>query len=187
MELRQLRYFVKVAETLNFSVAAKALFVTQSTLSQQVKQLEQEIGTQLLTRSSHKVVLTEAGCELLPYARQTLRDADLCITRINDLNELSVGTLSIGVTYSFSPILTETIFSFMKMYPKIKLNIFYKPMAELMELLRNETVDFVLAFKPSYPIEDVASHIPFHNYLSVVVADSHVLPGYERITLAELE
>ena len=98
MELRQLRYFVKVAETLNFSVAAKALFVTQSTLSQQVKQLEQEIGTQLLTRSSHKVVLTEAGCELLPDARQTLRDADLCITRINDLNELSVGTLSIGVT-----------------------------------------------------------------------------------------
>lgn len=187
MELRQLRYFVKVAETLNFSVAAKALFVTQSTLSQQVKQLEQEIGTQLLTRSSHKVVLTEAGNELLPYARQTLRDAELCITRINDLTELSVGSLSIGVTYSFSPILTETIFSFMKMYPKIKLNIFYKPMAELMELLRNEVVDFVLAFKPSYPIEGVESHILFQNYLSVVVGDSHVLAGKDKITLSELE
>ena len=69
MELRQLKYFVKVAETLNFSEAAKVLNVTQSTLSQQVKQLETEIGTQLLLRSSHSVALTEAVIELLPLAR----------------------------------------------------------------------------------------------------------------------
>ena len=61
MELRQLRYFVKVAETLNFSEAARCLFVTQSTLSQQIKQLEQELDTVLLTRTSHSVSLTEAG------------------------------------------------------------------------------------------------------------------------------
>ena len=67
MELRQLRYFVKVAETLNFSEAAKALFVTQSTLSQQIKQLEQDLDTPLLIRSSHSVALTEAGMELLPF------------------------------------------------------------------------------------------------------------------------
>ena len=72
MELRQLRYFVKVAETLNFSEAAKALFVTQSTLSQQIKQLEQDLDTPLLIRSSHSVALTEAGMELLPFA---LKDA----------------------------------------------------------------------------------------------------------------
>ena len=126
MELRQLKYFVKVAETLNFSEAAKVLNVTQSTLSQQVKQLETEIGTQLLLRSSHSVALTEAGNELLPLARQTLHKAQLCTERINDLNNLLTGTLNIGVTYSFSPILTETLVSFMKMYPRIKLNIFYK-------------------------------------------------------------
>ena len=68
MELRQLRYFVKVAETLNFSEAAKALFVTQSTLSQQIKQLEQDLDTPLLIRSSHSVALTEAGMELLPFS-----------------------------------------------------------------------------------------------------------------------
>ena len=72
MELRQLKYFVKVAETLNFSEAAKSLFVTQSTLSQQIKQLEQDLDSQLLTRSSHSVSLTEAGEELLPYARKVL-------------------------------------------------------------------------------------------------------------------
>ena len=123
MELRQLKYFVKVAETLNFSEAAKILCVTQSTLSQQVKQLESELGTELLTRGSHKVAFTEAGSELLPHAQQTLNEAEMCKIRIKDLNSLSTGKLNIGVTYSFSPILTETLITFVKMYPKISLNI----------------------------------------------------------------
>ena len=76
MELRQLKYFIKVAETLNFSEAAKLSCVTQSTLSQQIKQLENELGSQLLVRSSHNVALTEAGAELLPYARRTLHEAE---------------------------------------------------------------------------------------------------------------
>lgn len=109
MELRQLRYFVKVAETLNFSEASKELFITQSTLSQQVKQLEESLGTQLLVRTSHSVTLTEAGTELLPYARQTLRDAEQCRQRIADLDAGLGGGLDIGVTYSFSPILTESL------------------------------------------------------------------------------
>ena len=187
MELRQLKYFVKVAETLNFSEAAKVLNVTQSTLSQQVKQLETEIGTQLLLRSSHSVALTEAGNELLPLARQTLHKAQLCTERINDLNNLLTGTLNIGVTYSFSPILTETLVSFMKMYPRIKLNIFYKPMAELMGMLRERVVDFVLAFKPTMPIEGIESHILFQNCLSAIVGEFHPLASKEKVTLSELE
>ncbi len=187
MELRQLRYFVKVAETLNFSEAARMLCVTQSTLSQQVKQLETELGMPLLSRSSHGVALTEAGKELVPYAQKTIHDAELCVVRINDLNCLSAGTLNIGVTYSFSPILTETLVTFMKIYPKVKLNIFYKPMAELMELLREREVDFVLAFKPTQPVEGVESHILFQNCLSAIVGEFHPLASRERVTLAELE
>lgn len=187
MELRQLKYFVKVAETLSFSEAAKILCVTQSTLSQQVKQLENELGTQLLLRSSHSVALTEAGEGLLPYAQNTLRDAELCVERVNDLNRLSAGSLNIGVTYSFSPILTETLMTFMKMYPKVKLNIFYKPMAELMELLREREVDFVLAFRPTRPVEGVESHILFQNYLSAIVGTFHPLASKDRISLPELE
>ena len=153
MELRQLKYFVKVAETLNFSEAARLLCVTQSTLSQQVKQLETELDTPLLIRSSHSVTLTEQGLELLPYAKRTLDDAETCVARINDIKRLATGTLNIGVTYSFSPILTETLITFMKLYPRIKLNIFYKPMAELMDMLRDRQVDFVLAFRPTRPVE----------------------------------
>ena len=72
MELRQLKSFVKVAELLNFSAAAKALCITQSTLSQQILQLEQELDVQLFQRNSHTVSLTESGEELLPLAHQTL-------------------------------------------------------------------------------------------------------------------
>ena len=186
MELRQLRYFVKVAETLNFSEAARILCVTQSTLSQQIKQLETELDTVLLRRSSHSVGLTEAGEELLPYAQRTLLDADLCVDRLSDLRSMLCGTLNIGVTYSFGPILTEALVDFMKQYPKVKLNICYRPMAELMEMLRERKVDFALAFKPSVAVPDVDSHVLFQNYLAVVVGDMHHLAKHDRISLSEL-
>ena len=186
MELRQLKYFVKVAETLSFSESAKMLCVTQSTLSQQIKQLEQEFDTTLLLRTSRSVALTEAGEELLPYARRTIRDAELCTDRINDLKMALCGTLNIGVTYSFGPILTETLVSFMKLYPNVKLNIFYRPMAELMEMLRRREVDFALAFKPTLPVEDVMSHTLVQSYLAVIVGDMHPLASRERISLPDL-
>lgn len=186
MELRQLKYFAKVAETLNFSEAAKMLCITQSTLSQQIKQLENELDTPLLIRSSHKVTLSEAGELILPHVRRVIYEAESCADRINDLNKLASGSLSIGVTYSFSPILTETLLLFMKQYPKVRLNIYYKPMNELMELLKERVVDFVLAFKPTRSIEGVESHILFQNYLAAIVSEHHPLASKERVTVAEL-
>ncbi len=183
MELLQLRYFVKVAETLNFSEAARSLFITQSTLSKQIRQLEDSLDTQLLNSTSHSVALTEAGEELLPYARRTLLDAELCEQRIRDLDKGLCGTLNIGVTYSFSPILTESLLTFMKEFPKVKLNILYKPMSELMELLVSRDLDFVLAFKPNEPIPGVESHYLFQNFLAVIVPDSHPLAAEKGVTI----
>ncbi len=186
MELRQLRYFVKVAETLNFSEASRILFITQSTLSQQIKQLEQELGVKLFMRDSHNVGLTEAGEELLPYARKTILDSQLCFQRMTDLKDLVAGTLNIGVTYSFSPILTETLLDFMKLYPGVKLNIFYKPMSELMEMLKQRSIDFVLAFKPQPCPDYVESHSIFQNYIAAIVNSNHPLAVKSKINLDEL-
>ena len=187
MELRQLRYFTKAAETLNFSDAAKCLNIAQSSLSQQVKQLEDELGTQLFIRSSHSVRLTEAGEMMLPFALRTLHEAESCVDRIHDLQKLLTGTLNIGVTHSFSPILTESVISFMKMYRTIKLNIVYKQMNELMELLAKREIDFVLAFRPLQPMPDVESHILFQNALSAIVGKHHPLASKEKVSIAELE
>lgn len=187
MELRQLKYFAKAAETLNFSDAAKALNIAQSSLSQQIKQLEDELGVQLFLRNSHSIRLTEAGELMLPHALRTIHDAEACTDRIHDLRQLLTGTLNVGVTHSFSPILTETVVSFMKLYPRIKLNVIYKPMGELMELLAKRELDFVLAFKPNQTMPDVESHILFQNSLSAVVNAGHPLARKEKVTLTELE
>lgn len=186
MELRQLRYFIRIAETLSFSEAAKDLFTTQSTLSQQIKQLEQEFDTKLFVRDSHSVALTEAGEELLPFARQTVCMAEMCHNRMQDLENVLIGNLNIGVTYSFSPILTETIFLFMKKFSGVRLNICYKPMAELMEMLYQRKVDFVLAFKPSAPMPGIESHTLFQNCLAAIVSQSHPLSSRKSISLDEL-
>lgn len=187
MELRQLRYFAKAAETLSFSHAANCMHIAQSSLSQQIKQLEDELGTQLFIRDSHSIRLTEAGEEMLPFALRTIHDAEACADRIRDLRKMLTGTINIGVTHSFSPILTETVISFLKMYPKIKVNIVYKQMNELMELLSNHELDFVLAFKPIQPLPDVESHILFQNTLSVIVGNNHPLASKDKVSISELE
>ena len=187
MELRQLKSFIKAAEMLSFSDAAKALNIAQSSLSQQIKQLEDELDVKLFLRNSHSIALTEAGKVMLPFALRTIHDAQTCTDRIRDLQKLLTGSLCIGVTYSFSPILTETVISFMKLYPHIKLNIIYEPMNKLMELLAKRQLDFVLAIKPTQPIADVESHTLFQNRLSAVVSATHPLASKEKVTLSELE
>ncbi len=186
MELRQLKYFIKAAELLSFSEAARALNIAQSTLSQQVRQLEDELNIRLFDRQSNAISLTEAAVEILPFARRTLSEAESCVAKVNDLAAVAVGTLNIGVTYSFSPILTETLIEFTKKFPRVKLNIFYKPMAELMDMLINRSVDLVLAFRPSTRYAEIESHVLFQNHLAVIVSDGHPLADSPGISLAEL-
>lgn len=187
MELRQLKYFVRTAEKLNFSEAARSLYVTQSTLSQQIKSLEDELGTMLFQRDSHSVSLTESGSKLYPLAVRTIQDAESCRDQINDLKQLLSGELNIGVTYSFSPILTETLKPFMKEYPGVKLNISYGNMEELMDMLRRRNVDFVLAFKPSRPYDEIESHSLFEDKLSVIMRKDHALADSTSISLDDLD
>jgi LysR family cyn operon transcriptional activator len=109
MELRQLRYFIKSAELLNFTEAAHSLYISQSTLSQQIKQLEDELGMPLFDRIGKRVRLTEAGSQFLPFARLTVSDAEGGRAVIDDLKGLKTGELRIGVTYGLSTLLTPVL------------------------------------------------------------------------------
>ena len=186
MELRQIKYFLKVAELLNFSEASKALFITQSTLSQQIRQLENEFDTILFERNSHEVSLTEAGQQFMRYARKVMIDVDDCTQKMDDLKNMLTGELNIGVTFTFSPLLTETVLEFMKLYPHVRLNVFYKTMSELMDMLQRREVDFVLAFKPTDRNDKIESHVLFNNHLSVVVSEQHSLAKRKSLTLDDL-
>ena len=187
MEIRQLKYFVKVAEALNFSEAAKSLFMAQSALSQQIGQLEQELNTLLFQRTNHGVSLTEAGEELLPMALQTIRAAESCEERMQDCRKEVSGVLDIGATYTFSPLLTKTLLVFMKLYPQVKLNIHYKPIAELMVMLEKHEVDFVLAFKSDQHHIGIQSHVLFNSRLAIIVSEHHPLAKKDKVTLLEIQ
>lgn len=186
MELRYLKSFVLAARWLNFSEAAREMCVTQSTFSQTIRQLEDELGCALFFRNSHEVALTEAGRELLPYAKRTLQMADDCAHRMEDLRGMKCGSLSIGVTHSFNMVVDETVKDFLHRYPGVRLNIVYKPMAELVERLSRRELDFVLSFRPQGRYPQMESHILFEDRLSAVVRRDHPLAGRESVSLADL-
>lgn len=96
MELRHLRYFVAVAEALNFTKAATRLHLAQPALSRQVSDLEEELGVDLLKRTSHGVLLTEEGKLFLAEARGLLKDADESIAKVRALARGEFGKLQVG-------------------------------------------------------------------------------------------
>lgn len=174
---------MKVSERLNFSEASRELFITQSTLSQQINKLEQELGIQLFERNSHEVTLTEAGQYLKKYAEKAICSVDACEQQIEDLKNMLAGELNVGVTFSFNSIAHETVMAFLKKYPKVKLNICYRPMVELMDLLKQRKLDIVLAFKPLVPDSKIESRLLFNNHLAAIAHDGHPITRMESIDL----
>lgn len=187
MELRQLRYFVKVAELKNFSEASRQLNITQSTLSQQIRQLENEVGAELLIRDSHHVALSDVGESFLPEAARTISAAETCLNRVRDVQELGSGELNLGSTYSFLPLLKETVLQFMKQYPGVKMNICCHSMQTLLNMLEEHRIDVALSYRPSSIQQDITSHILFDNRLAVVVSDTHPLAKNNKVRLSDLE
>lgn len=186
MELRQLRYFVTVAKLRNFSEASRQLNITQSTLSHQIIQLEGELGVELLVRDTHHVRLTDIGAAFLPQAEKTLSTAGSCIDRIRDVQKLETGELNLGSTYTFLPLLKETVLMYMQKYPGVKLNICCHSMETLLNMLRQERIDMALSYKPATIDPEIDSHILFDNQLAVVVSDTHPLAKSESVRLSDL-
>lgn len=108
MELRHLRYFITVAEELNFSKAALKLYTAQPSLSQQIKDLEEDVGVKLLHRTKRKVELTEEGAVFLEQARLTLAQADKAVAMARQVSQAKQQMLRIG----FVPVAEMKIFPY---------------------------------------------------------------------------
>ncbi|PYF72452.1 LysR substrate-binding domain-containing protein [Pedobacter nutrimenti] len=186
MELRQLNYFVKAAEHLHFTEAAGACFVTQSTLSQQIKQLEEELGMLLFDRIGKHVRLTEAGNVFLKHARQILRDVAKSKEAISELNSLAAGDLKIGVTYAFSSMVLPALTPFSFKYPGIKIYVEYGP-PEVLELkLKGAELDIILTFHEESDNEGLEMQPLFSSRIMMVVSKKHPLAALKKITVNEL-
>ena len=186
MELRQLRIFLTSAETLNFSDAAKQMFMTVSSLTQNIKTLEQELGMPLFDRTSHSVFLTEAGEQFIGYAQETLRAADEAKARMQDLAHLNCGKLRVGITHAFTPIVTDVTSILCKLYPNIEVDISYKTIDEMMSMLTSHRLDIVLCYKPSKLDPRICSDVLFYDKLGVIMKKEHQLANLKNVKIDEI-
>lgn len=186
MELRQLKMFVHAAKTLSFSEAARKSCVTQSTLSLNIKQLEDELDITLFDRNNHGVFLTEAGQEMLEYAKKTIRAAEECQQHVSDIKQAKSGTLSIGVTNTFIPMVTQVLSEFSKLYPGIYINLKQSTAGELMKMLHNHDIDMALSYSFTDDPETVESVPLYTDHLAVIVRSNHTLAKNDTVKLSDL-
>jgi DNA-binding transcriptional LysR family regulator len=125
MDLRHFRYFVCLAEEMHFGRAAQRLGISQPPLSQQIRALEEELGTQLFERTSRRVRLTEAGRLFLPEARLALAQVERAaeVARMSQRGEL--GRLRLGFTASgpFVPKIADALYAFRQEHPRVELHL----------------------------------------------------------------
>jgi LysR family transcriptional regulator, benzoate and cis,cis-muconate-responsive activator of ben and cat genes len=149
MDLRQLRYFVAVAEELHFSRAAARLNLAQSALSSQVRQLEREVGGPLLTRSTRRVQLTPAGEALLRDASEILAAADGALDRARALARGEAGALTIG---SMGPagggLLAPLLARLGSRHPGLRVEVRALDFSDIVESVRDRHVDVAFLYLP---------------------------------------
>ncbi|OGA55485.1 MAG: LysR family transcriptional regulator [Betaproteobacteria bacterium RIFCSPLOWO2_12_FULL_67_28] len=147
--LRQLNYLVALAEHLNFTRAAAACFVTQSTLSAGLKELESTLGANLVERDRQRVVITPLGAEVAARARSLIAQAEDLVELASGAAEPMSGTLRLGVIPTIAPFLLPRILPGLRAkYPKLKLLLREDLTASLLARLRAAQLDFALIALP---------------------------------------
>ncbi|WP_233873787.1 LysR substrate-binding domain-containing protein [Paraburkholderia adhaesiva] len=184
MELRQLRYFIAVAEELSFTRAATRLHIAQPSLSQQIQALEQELTVSLLERSKRHVQLTTAGVAFLEEARLTLKYADLALksarAAAGRVASLSIGFVPAAEVRIFPLVLPQLRMNF----PNLNIELHSLPTPHLETALREHQVD--LAFMRGPVSEDLQSEIVLNEPFLAVLPLGHPLCELESIPVSAL-
>src|SRR5262249_41019563 len=175
VELRHLRYFVAVAEELNFSRAAERLHMAQPPLSVAIRQLEQELGTSLFERTSREVRLTESGVALLDGARRTLAEAEAAFTAARRAAAGEVGSLRIGYNWRAGfetlPALGQAL---RRAHPDVELLAEEMRPNRMAAALRAGAIDVALALYPD--IVATLSYVTVRReHIVALLSDTHPL------------
>lgn len=186
MELRQLEYFVAVCKELNFTRASEKLNVSQPSLSQQIKNLEEELGTPLFDRIGKKIAVTEAGEILLTHCYRVFHELDQARAALNDLNGVLRGKLSIGsVLTEEITLLPSMIIKFKKLYPSIKLSVEGLRTDDIRKKLLENELDLGIVFLP-IKNEEFECIPLFTETLSLAVPRTHPIAEQEMVDFATI-
>jgi DNA-binding transcriptional LysR family regulator len=186
MELRHLRYFVAVAEELNFSRAALRLHIAQPALSNQIKALETELGVQLLERTRRVVRLTEAGKTLLSDARPLLADAQTAELHARGAQKGESGTIHIGyVLTTANARLASIIKAFRQSYPGVQPDLAQLATGAQITGLKNRQLD-VGFVRPPVNAPEIETEIIGEEKMVLAVASEDPLARKKRLTWQDL-
>jgi DNA-binding transcriptional LysR family regulator len=186
MELRQLRYFVAVAEELHFRRAAERLYVAQPAVSEQIRKLEAELGVQLFDRTNRRVAITEGGAALLEEARRVLAQAEKAQLAARNAHESAHARLRIGYVPDTLPaIVPRALGDFGRAAPRVEVAVETGPAAGLAQRLRDGELDAVVT---GLPAATSGLHVTTlgHQSLVAAVASSGPPSPAAAVSLAQL-
>jgi DNA-binding transcriptional LysR family regulator len=184
MELRQLRYFVTLAEELHFGRAAEREHIVQSALSQQVQRLERELGVRLLERSTHHVALTAAGAVFLAEARQLLAHADRAVLAARGAAG-AAAPLRVGIIDSSYDSMPQILHEVQGRDPGLVIHQVEAGVPEQYQRLANGRLDVGIGRATLAPPQ-IASRLFRQDPLGVLVPTAHALADLEDVTVAAL-
>lgn len=187
MELRQLEYFVAVAEEANFTRAAQRVHVSQSGVSAQIRQLERELGAALFDRSARSATLTAAGEAALDHARAALAAAGAVSGAVGATSQLLRSRVSLGMVVgcTISP-LFEALAAFHTAHPGVEVTVREGDSAHMADDVRRGSLDLALVGCAGRPPEALESLTIVSEGLVALVACDHPLAACREATLAEV-
>ena len=186
MNLRALQYFVKLADLRHFSKAAEACFVSQPTLSTQIRKLEDELGVQLVERSPRKIMLTPVGEEIAERARLVLSDVDQIRAVARRAGDPADGNLRLGLFPTLAPyVLPHVIPTIRKRYPNLRLQLAEEKTEDILKMLQQGELDAALLALPVND-EGMAVEILFEEPFVLALPGGHPLGEKSSITLKDL-
>jgi len=184
--LRQMRAFVAVAQDGSITQAAKRLHLTTSALSMLVSSLEGELGVRLFERTTRRLVLTEAGAELLPTVQAVFDKLDVALEDLRQSSHRRSGRLS----FATSPLLCATLVpsllaSFLKEHAAVRVELLDLPVNAIAEAVRSGQVDFGVCTQDA-DVPDLASSVLYQDCLMLACLPSHPLAEQAEVRWADL-
>ena len=187
MEIRQLKAFLAIAEARTFTAGAKRVNVTQAAISMQIRQLEDELGLQLFTRTPRCVILTQAGEHLMQRARKILREHDAAVAEIAELGGVEHGRLRIGsASAEFATGQLPSILGKLKeRFPNAEMSVSVGTSQTLVEKIRHGDVDIAFVSLPVVNTS-ITTELLYSDEIIAIGHPDHPLAGKPSISAAAL-
>lgn len=187
MNLRDLRYFVALADTRHFGKAAERSFVSQPTLSAQIKKLETYLGVQLIERQPRNVALTETGTKILPLARRILQESDEIVSLARNEHDPLSGKLKLALIPTIGPYLLPVVArKLRKQLPRLKLMLYEHQTQPLLEKLRAGDIDVGILALP-VPLDGLEVRPLFDESFMLAVPNNSPLAKRSNLKVDDLE